>query len=58
MDFVNSLGIIDAWRVGSCRRIDWLTLPLQPRRLIIAPAADGCKRLLGCRWSRPGAGPE
>ena len=24
-----------------------LTLPLQPRRLIIAPAADGCKRLLG-----------
>lgn len=21
-----------------------LTMPLQPRRLIIAPAADGCKR--------------
>lgn len=24
-------------------------MPLQPRRLRIAPAADGCKRLLGCR---------
>src|SRR6476660_6141202 len=25
-----------------------LTLPLQPRRLRIAPAANGCKRMLAC----------
>jgi hypothetical protein len=30
-----------------------LTLPLQPRRPIITPAADGCKRLLGWMLSRP-----
>ena len=28
------------------RRLDWLTSAFQPRRLMIAPLADGCKRRL------------
>ena len=41
-------------RLRACRTVDDVigilpAAPLQPRRLMIAPAADGCNRLLGRR---------